>query len=385
MDLPEWHLITCEYPPQLGGVSDYTYLVASGLAATGDAVHVWCPSSDGEPPNAPGVIVHTELGGIAPADLRRVGQMLNQFAAPRRLLVQWVPHGYGYQSMNLSFCLWLWRRAAFNHDRIDIMVHEPYLAFGEGSWKQSAAAVVHRIMTSVLLNAACRVWVSIPAWEKSWSPYTLGRRVPFAWLPVPSNIPVVDDPVGVRSLRDRYAPTGSLIVGHFGTYGRHIKELLMSFLPAFLHSDTNHVLLLLGRGGESLRGELVHGNFALTQRIHATGSLGPIDLSKHLSACDVMIQPYPDGVSSRRTSVMSSIAHGLPTITTAGRLTEPVWQTSEAVALAPVGDVAALLHLTHELLRDPTARSHLSTAAKALYQRYFSVSNTVSALRNAGI
>ena len=38
-----WHILTCEYPPQTGGVSDYTFLVANGLASH-DEVHVWCPS-----------------------------------------------------------------------------------------------------------------------------------------------------------------------------------------------------------------------------------------------------------------------------------------------------------------------------------------------------
>ena len=40
-----WHLITCEYPPRTGGVSDYTRLVAEGLSEAGDEVHVWCPPS----------------------------------------------------------------------------------------------------------------------------------------------------------------------------------------------------------------------------------------------------------------------------------------------------------------------------------------------------
>ena len=40
----DWHIITGEYPPQPGGVSDYTRLVAEGLAAAGDAVTVWAPS-----------------------------------------------------------------------------------------------------------------------------------------------------------------------------------------------------------------------------------------------------------------------------------------------------------------------------------------------------
>src|SRR3954463_1068879 len=147
-----WHLITSEYPPQPGGVSDYTQVVARGLASAGDEVHVWCPpagngakdAAESNEDNSSGVSVHRELGSFTPADLRRTGRLLRRFKAPRRLLVQWVPHGYGYQSMNLPFCLWLWRRAVSHRDEVEVMVHEPYLPFGEGSWKQSGVAAVHR-------------------------------------------------------------------------------------------------------------------------------------------------------------------------------------------------------------------------------------------------
>src|SRR6185295_19114886 len=117
-----------EYPPQPGGVSDYTKLIANGLAAAGDEVHVWCPApedsetSDAE--NGTGdsgaVRVHRDFGRFAPADLRRAGQGLDKFPAPRRLLVQWVPQGYGYRSLNLPFCLWLWHRARFIKDRVEV-------------------------------------------------------------------------------------------------------------------------------------------------------------------------------------------------------------------------------------------------------------------------
>src|SRR5437870_428857 len=88
---PCWHIITCEYPPQSGGVSDYTFGVAAGLAEQGDQVHVWCPAYAGPQPEAEGVVAHRDLGQFRPSDLRRVGEQLNRFPAPRRLLVQWVP------------------------------------------------------------------------------------------------------------------------------------------------------------------------------------------------------------------------------------------------------------------------------------------------------
>ena len=165
-----WHFVTAEFPPQVGGVGDYTYLIANGLTEAGDEVHVWCPSSGCAAPSRNGLIVHQELGAIRPSDLRRVGRMLDRFPEPRRLLVQWVPHGYGYRSMNLPFCFWLWNRSVVHGDRVDIMVHEPYLAFWEGSWRQAAVALVHRLMTVVLLSAVRRVWIAIPIWEARWRP-----------------------------------------------------------------------------------------------------------------------------------------------------------------------------------------------------------------------
>lgn len=396
--MAEWHLITCEYPPQPGGVSDYTHLVASRLARAGDAVHVWCPSEEGvrgqgsgtreegrqtPDPCEQGVVVHRKLGKATPADLRGVGRMLDQFPGPRRLLVQWVPHGYGYRSMNLPFCLWLWERAALHRDCIDIMVHEPYLAFGYGSRRQDAVAVVHRLMTTILLRAACRVWTSIPDWEACWRRYALGRRVPFAWLPVPSTVPVIEDSAGVAATRARYAPAGASLVGHFGTYGRPIAEPLRDLLPALLLDRPGLTVLLLGRGGEALREELVHRHPGIAERVHATGPLDATDLSRHLSACDVLLQPYPDGVSSRRTSAMVGLCHGRAVVTTTGLRTEPLWAESGAVKLAPAGDVAALTEATWDLLEDEAERARLGAAARALYEARFDVSHTVAALRAA--
>ena len=57
-----WHVITGEYPPQHGGVSDYTRQIARGLADLGDAVHVWAPpvesGGNGSAASDRGVTVH---------------------------------------------------------------------------------------------------------------------------------------------------------------------------------------------------------------------------------------------------------------------------------------------------------------------------------------
>jgi len=398
--MAEWHIITCEYPPQVGGVSDYTKLVAEGLAEAGDEVHVWAPrvaggnegkgqraKGEGEEQEsrgrqqAAGVTVHRELGRFRPSDLRRVGKHLDQFPSPRRLLVQWVPHGYGYRAMNIWFCVWLWWRAKFKRDRVELMVHEPFLAFREGSWKQDLVAVVHRVMMAMVLNAASRVRISIPGWESRLRPYAFGRRLRYEWLPIPSNLPVVIDSVGVRETRRRYAHNGNLLVGHFGTGEPHITDLLLTAMTSLVKEHAELQLLLIGLGSEQVLTQLTQKVPNLMGKVQATGWLPPHDLSLHVSACDLMLQPYPDGISSRRTSAMVSLSHGTPVITTTGHLTEPMWAESTSVALAPVEKIDNVAGLTADLFSDSRERERVAAVAKKLYRERFDIRHTIEALR----
>lgn len=379
-ELLQWHVITSEYPPQPGGVSDYTYRVAAAVAGVGDEVHVWCPPHCDAQPQAHGVTVHRELGKITGADLRKVGEQLDKFPAPRRILVQWVPHGYGRRSMNVGFCLWLLRRAVFHHDNVQLMVHEPCLSFSAG-WRQTAAALVHRLMTVILLRAARRVWVSIPGWIPYWRPYAFGRKVSFRWLPVPSNIPVAADSSGVDLLRRQWTPRGEFLIGHFGTYGSPVTGLLEPILADLVRQDTNLVVLLMGRGSEEFRAQLVRKSPHISRVILATGELELDELSGHIAACDLLIQPYPDGISTRRTSFMTALCHGKPVVATTGHLTEPMWRDSAAVALAPVGDTAAFMNLIEQLRADSPRRGRMGVAARDLYQQRFDIAQLVSVLR----
>jgi glycosyltransferase involved in cell wall biosynthesis len=376
-----WHVITGEYPPQIGGVSDYTYSVVKSLAAEREEVHVWCPLAPQAAVKCPGVTVHGELGQASGADLRNLDQALERFPGPRQILVEWVPHAFGFRSMNVRFCLWLWRRAARCGDHVDLMVHEPFLSFGEGSWRMDAVAVVHRFLTMVLLRAASRVWVSIPSWERLWRPYTLGRKVPFQWLPIPSNIAVAEDPAGVRALRRRYAPEGELIIGNFGMYGPTVERTWGPILSALEARSFPGRLLLIGTGSEECRNMIARKAPSLSSRVCATGPLAAAELSCHLSACDLFVQPYPDGVSSRRTSFMAGLSHGKPIVTTSGPATEPLWAESGAVALVPRGAPGAFVESFERLCADEQERLRMGNAARKLYQERFDLRHVIARLR----
>jgi len=374
------HLITCEYSPQTGGVSDYSGLVAVGLRERGEEVHVWCPGRAGDEAGEAGVVVHRALGSFSPSDLVRVGRRLDPFPAPRHLLIQWVPHGYGYRSMNIGFCLWLLHRSLIRGDRIELMVHEPYLAFERSALWQNAAALVHRLMTMIILASTRMVWISIPRWEACLRPYTLGRRIRFRWLPIPSNVRIADQAGPIQVIRRKYAQD-SLLIGHFGTFGSAIVSLLEPVLVSLTDRGSLPKVLLMGQGSQKFLGELVARRPQLAGKVCATGTLTETELSVHIAACDLLVQPYPDGVSTRRGSTMVGLAHGKPVVTTSGHLTEPLWQDSGAVRIAPVGDTIRLVEMIEQLLGDSKSRVRLGEAARQLYEQRFDISHTIGALR----
>jgi glycosyltransferase involved in cell wall biosynthesis len=98
-------------------------------------------------------------------------------------------------------------------------------------------------------------------------------------------------------------------------------------------------------------------------------------VAAHLAACDLAVQPYPDGITARRTTAMAWLAAGVPVVTTGGPLTEPFWAADRPVELAADPAAAAA-----RLLDDPAARAALGGRGRAYYARHFAVGHTVTAL-----
>jgi glycosyltransferase involved in cell wall biosynthesis len=373
----ERHVITGEYPPQVGGVGDHTAALAAALVGCGERVHVWCPGTAGGF-TADDVTVHRELGGIRSADLKRFSARLASMPAPRRLIVQWVPHAFGRKSLNVGFCRWIHRRRVTDGDEIDVIVHEPFLPF-TGSAKASIAAVVHRIMIAYVLRAAARVWVVTPAWSGFLQPYAPARDLGFRWLPVPATIPVGEP---AESLRGRLINRDALLIGSFATAGRYAEDALGRAVLPLLVVNRNLHLLLIGRHSDAFRRVLLGCEPAVSARVHATGSVPSGELAAWVSACDVGVQPYPDGVCGRQTTAMAFLAHGRPLVTTDGRFTEDVWRKG-AVLLASTSAPDQLRAKLEALLTDRLQRDRLARLSCTLYESRFDVRHAAAALHDA--
>jgi glycosyltransferase involved in cell wall biosynthesis len=374
-----WHIITGEYPPQPGGVSDYTGQLARTLAAAGDRVEVWAPAGAGDARPLPGVTVRRLPGNFGPRALSRLEDALRRRAEDARLLVQYVPHMYGWKAMNLAFCSWLLLRCPV---RPWVMFHEVAFPYARGQrLRHNLLGAVNHFMAGMVARAAERIFVSIPAWKTLLRRLAPGRR-PMRWLPIPSNLPTRADEDAVRAVRAELG-AGRLVIGHFGTFGGAVEQALAATLPPLLRADAGRVGLLVGRGSVTFAERMTANHPDLAGCLHARGEAAGEVVAVNLKACDLLLQPYPDGVSARRSSLMAGLALGVPLLTTHGNLTESVWAEEELVALTPAGDTAALIAAAERLLADAAARDGLAARGAAGYARRFSIENTVRVLREA--
>jgi glycosyltransferase involved in cell wall biosynthesis len=372
-----WVILTGEYPPSVGGLADHVHQLASALAQAGDGVDVWSPAPDGWLAETAGVRAHPLPDRYGPKSLLRLQRELAK-RPDARVLVEYVPHAYGMKAMNVPFVAWL----ATRRRPIWIMFQEVAtdLAYG-APWRLNVLGLVTHVMAAVMARTADRLFVSTPAWNEYFRRLAPRIREP-VWLPDPSNVP---DTVAVEDIdlarRNFGLSSEDVVIGCFGTYGFGVIELLLDTMPALLAKDRRRVALLIGRGSaaaaERLRARCPPGS-----RVLATGTLDLPLVAAHLAVCAVVVQPFPDGVTTRRTSAMASLGLGVPLVTNAGRLTESLWMQQLGVCLASEPSAAALLSATEGLLSDPARAAALGARGRDFYRSHFSFERVVRTLRS---
>jgi hypothetical protein len=237
-------------------------------------------------------------------------------------------------------------------------------------------------MTVVLLRAATQVWMSIPAWQSRLQPYALGRAVPFTWLPIPSALSQPTS-AAVAAVRSALGGERRCLIGHFSTYGSLVSTLLDALLPDLLGRTPHAQLVLIGANGDAYASTFRARYPNHRDRVLTTGSIDPGQIATHIAACDLLVQPYPDGVSARRTTTMAGLFLGVPVVTTTGHLTEPFWERSHAVRLSAVGDWSTFNAHVSQLLSTPDDRRRLAREGRRYYDEHFDVRHTIAALRAA--
>jgi glycosyltransferase involved in cell wall biosynthesis len=362
-----WAILTGEYPPQQGGVADYTALLARGLADAGDSVTVYAPLCEhGNQEESSGVTVVRLPDHFGPRGLLVLDSALARRPRPDRILIQYVPHAYGWKAMNLPFAAWVAARGP-RLAPVWVMFHEVNFPF---RWQPPTHAVLGAttcVMARFVAGAAARVFVAIPVWGDRLR-RICPRAKPAEWLPVPCNVATVADPAAITEARAHYTTDpGDRLIGHFGTFGVAITQLLSPAVVAVLGRIPDTRLLLIGRGAARFRERFITKHPELAPLVGTAGELPADAVAAHMRACDLLVQPYPDGV---------------PVVSNLGALSESLWAGIGCVRLAPSPDPAGIAATAESVLAlPPAARAEIGRRAAALYAERFGLENTLARLR----
>jgi glycosyltransferase involved in cell wall biosynthesis len=374
-----WTLITGEYPPDCGGVGDYTAQLAFGLASAGDRVTVVTPATRSAPVCLKGVAIARLPDRFGPRSRDELTRIFRE--APSRVLVQYVPSAFGLRGANVGWCRWLLRQVRVQHLDLRVMFHEPYFYFGLARPHRNALAAVQRVMAALLLRAAGESYVATETWCRYLEPYLPALAPEPVTLPIPSSIPRGDADAAARIRAGITGSSATPLVGHFGTYGDHIAPVLQRTLSQLLATVPDLSILCMGAGSDAFVARMLSRSPRLDGRLHATGRRAHAEIAAHVLACDLLVQPYPDGVTTRRTSVMAGLINARPVVTTSGPLTEPVWERTGAVALAAATSVDDLVSRTISLLVSDVERRDLAARGERAYLAGFALEHTIVQLR----
>ena len=154
----------------------------------------------------------------------------------------------------------------------------------------------------------------------------------------------------------------------FGTnHPSRLMDHVVAAANAIVARHQRVTLLCLGVGTPPLKGL----DRAVTLR--RPGRQSSEDLATELSAADIYLAPFADGLSTRRTTLMAALQHALPVVGTEGRLTETELRREDvAISWTPSGDPRLFANAAVELAGDVGLRRRRGAAGRALYDRRFS-------------
>jgi glycosyltransferase involved in cell wall biosynthesis len=270
-------------------------------------------------------------------------------------------------------------RAGRGGPAIALMIHEPYVPIS--GFRQTLIGAWQRVQLRALRVYSDVVLSSIEQWSRPGCRVRIGPDV--VHLPVASNLP--DCRPCRQAERARLgAGSDTIVLAAFG--GSHPSRLMDRVVDAAnAVATTKQCVILLNLGGEAPALE----NVDRRVRVVVPGSLDDDTVARHLSATDVFVAPFGDGVSTRRTSVMAALQHELAVVATDGPLTDSVLRNAgDAIRLVPVADREGFSLAVSHLANCEDDRLSLAHAGRVLYEQSFDwpvlVGNLLDALDLAG-
>lgn len=381
-------MIAGTYRPSHCGVADYTARLCRELRDVGVQIEIL---TSHQAPPAPGVarVVPAWTPACLPLLTREI---LNH--QPDIVHIQHAPGTYRFQR-SISLLPLALRLAGWDGPLV-VTLHE----YGAWTWepwflparlRQAAASLGERHgwwdREDGFLTTLSDVLITTnPEAERLVCRRLPGRAARLHRIPIAMNI----EPVRCDRTQARAAlcaqlgwPTEATVLAFFG-FVHPVKGLETLFRAVALARQRHPALRLVVIGGTeslALQGEDAAGylrtlhalrhELGLDDVIHFTGHIPAARASLLLSGADLGVLPFNHGINLKSGSLLTHLAHGLPTIATHFDPPVPELERGEVVELIPPRDPRALARAIETLLEQPERRRALAANGRA-FARPFS-------------
>ena len=362
--------VTGEYPPMVGGVGRFTAELASALQLQGAQIAVL---TDEQVKAAS----ETDAVRLVPGRRSWGWRILSEIPACARatgaewIHVQFQTAAYGMHPAINALPYFLRRqglRSAWTYHDLRV----PYLF-------PKAGARLRNWVTRLPLRAADAVVVTNQSdWEAVQGQMLRGQ---LHRIPIGSDIESRQFSTEERTRRRAARGYGSeqLVLGYFGFLNASKGGLtLIETLAALAGEGENVHLLMIGeRVGASdetnfrylQRVEAAISEHGLDNRVQWTGHQSDAEVAADFSAIDVLVMPYEDGMSMRRSTLTAALANGCAIVTTHPQDPTPELRADSDLLLVPPRDPAATAAAVKRIAEDPRLAENLrANARKAALQ-----------------
>lgn len=359
-------LCSPEYPPDRGGVADFTANLAHTLTAKGLCVQVAVitPRPSAQDPDPDRTVWRYRRSPAALARLLRISRQ--RFSVVH---LQYVPQGYARHGVALELILFALALRLATGTRLVTTMHELWIPW-ERNPVRVLVGIAQRLQTLSLAVLSHRVIVTTRLNGRR-----LTSALPFLKLyplqiPVGSNVPVVASSSSRSEAMLRALPAGSPILATFNplTVGR-------GFLPLLdvLGAVPEAFLLCIGGLADAVNAREAGARNAaaartLASRVVWTEYLPSPEVSWLLQRTTVYLHLQDTGASFRSTSLAAALEHGLPIVAYRGAETEGEFIHGNNIFLIDPGEQGELERSVALLLGDSDLCRRLGAGAWALWE-----------------
>lgn len=325
-------LIFPAYPPFPHAIGEYSALLAAALRQEGVAARVICAHEQ----SVAGAVLKTKVSEefvdgvhvIKGFSLDRPEEMVAtiQSDPPAVAILQYCPFSWGKRG-RCPGLLRAWRQLAQECPSVARMTMFHELWTETGSWKARLMKVYQKAQAIAVARASHSLCFSCDRWYRKMKQSV--PDLPARVIPVGTNIAVA--PITAAEAKARLGiPDSAPVLGLMGTgHPSRRFDLVAAAFRATVAVYPDARLLYIGPDrrvlAEAFGGEENLRSFAVI----ADGWADDVETSRRLAAVDLYLCPFSDGVSCRRGSFITGLAHGLVCLSTRTIDTDPVLLEAE--------------------------------------------------------